>query len=460
MNPPSSPRWLAAALTALALAAPPAAMATNYCVGDAACVSGGGIDKGTGAAGLTAALTAAAAHANAGGPDRVIVGAGTYSRTAGNAAAFRADTGDALTLQGAGATATVLSRETFNNGAVLAAGPATTVADLGIVIPGGTGMLGLGLGGSAENVAVTVAPGGATSASGVALQAGATFGHGTLTVPGGTGAAMTAGGTLTDSTVSGLYGVQASGVATVRRARFVHATTGISAYGATLTVEDTLFDLGGVASTALYAEANVNGNAVTTLCHLTIVHGVSNAVGVELQSYDGMSSTGTLRDSAINGVGRPFELGAGDPGSVTSLATSFSSFPDDELLRWGTNGAAVPAPPANTNRLSGTPGFVDGAAGDWRLRFDSALVDAGTPGVLGAAESATDAAGLPRRVAGRRDAGAFEYQRRAPVVTAAADATTAAIGAVVAFTGSGADPDPGEVVAGYQWTFDDGASAG
>jgi hypothetical protein len=32
------------------------------------------------------------------------------------------------------------------------------------------------------------------------------------------------------------------------------------------------------------------------------------------------------------------------------------------------------------------------------------------------------------------------------------------MGAAVTFTGSATDPDPGEVVAGYQWTFDDGAT--
>jgi PKD domain len=60
---------------------------------------------------------------------------------------------------------------------------------------------------------------------------------------------------------------------------------------------------------------------------------------------------------------------------------------------------------------------------------------------------------------GRRDIGAFEYQRQPPVASITQSATTAAIGQAVKFDGSASsDPDPGETVT-YAWSFDDGATA-
>jgi PKD repeat protein len=449
---------LAAALTAIALAAPAAAQATDYCVANPACVSGGGVDSGPGGTGLKAALDAAAAHANVGGPDRVLVGAGTYSRTGGNAPAFAANAGDALTLQGAGSGATVITREVFDSSTVLIAGAATTVRDLAITVPGGSGIVGLRLNGSADNVAVGVAAGGAALSTGVTITSGATFAHGTLTMPGGTGAEMQAASTLADSSVSGLYGVQASaGVVNVRGSRIKATSYGIIAYYAALKIDDTLLDLGGSSTTGIYSVSNVNGNASATLRHVTIVHGAAGTA-LALQANNGTTSTGTMRDSIISDVGHPIALGADQAGAVASLATSASSYPSAGILRAGSNGAATPAVPAASTPLSTAPGFVDAAGGDWRLRHDSPLVDAGTPGALAAGEPLTDADGLPRLVGGRRDAGAFEYQHRAPTATATASAPSTLTGVPITFSGSATDPDAGDGVPGYQWTFDDGAN--
>ena len=345
-----------------------------------------------------------------------------------------------------------------NSGAVMAAGALTTVRDLAIVVPGGTGMDGLRLSGTAENVAITPAAG-AVSPTGVVVADGASFAHGALAMPGGTGASLQGGSTLADSRVSGLYAIQASGSPVmVRRSRLAGSSYGILAYYAALTVEDTIVDLGGSSGTGIMSAANVNGSATAALRHVTIVHGAPGAVAVSIDASSGKASTATLRDSVIAGVGHAISLTAAGAGSVASLTTSFSSYETAGVLRSGSGGAATPALQPASNPLSTTPGFVDAAAGDWRLRHDSPLVDAATPGALAAGESVTDADGLPRVIGGRRDAGAFEYQRRAPVVTATAGATSTVAGEAVAFTGSATDPDPGEAIAGYQWTFDDGTA--
>jgi hypothetical protein len=450
---------LAATLTTVALAAPAGAMATDYCVGDAACVSGGGVNAGTGGTGLKGALDAAAAHANVGGPDRVLVGAGTYSRTGGNAPAFAANTGDALILRGAGPTATTITREVFDSSTVLVAGAVTTVRDLAITVPGGNGMGGLRLNGTAENVSIGLAAGGGTSATGVTITNGASFAHGTLAVPGGTGAEMQAGSTLTDSQVSGLYGIQASGgVVAVRGSRVKGSSYGILGYYAALKVEDTLVDLGGQSATGIMSAANGNGNATATLAHVTFVHGAPTAAALVIQANSSSISTATMRDSIISDVGHPISLAADQAGSVASLTTSSSSYPSAGIVRTGSNGAATPAVPAASSPLSTTPGFVDAPGGDWRLRHDSPLVDAGTTGALAPGEPSTDADGLPRLVGGRRDAGAFEYQRRAPTVTAAASAANTVTGVPIAFSGAATDPDAGDGIPHAQWTFDDGAT--
>ena len=106
--------------------------------------------------------------------------------------------------------------------------------------------------------------------------------------------------------------------------------------------------------------------------------------------------------------------------------------------------------------------FVDAAGGDYRLRFDSPLIDVGAPG---APTTSTDLAGFSRLVDGdgvpgaRRDIGAYEYQAQSPLA-AIAGPTTAQTAEQVTFSGEeSSDADPGEPIAAYAWTVD-GAQAG
>jgi PKD repeat protein len=108
----------------------------------------------------------------------------------------------------------------------------------------------------------------------------------------------------------------------------------------------------------------------------------------------------------------------------------------------------------------GGPDFRDFDGGDYRLLWNSPLIDFGdTQGSLTAADA--DLAGAKRLVDGngddiaKPDLGAYEYQRLPPEVTIQADKTTVARGEEVTFNGSADDPE-GEAVI-LLWDFGDGA---
>ena len=110
------------------------------------------------------------------------------------------------------------------------------------------------------------------------------------------------------------------------------------------------------------------------------------------------------------------------------------------------------------------PRLID-VRGDMRPAFDSPLVDRGVPGGLLSTESQFDLALQGRLVDGngdgtaRRDMGAFEYQRAAPEVTAAAAPATAGQGQAITFNATATDSDPQEMPGAITWVFDDGATA-
>ncbi|MBI5311438.1 MAG: PKD domain-containing protein [Actinobacteria bacterium] len=108
------------------------------------------------------------------------------------------------------------------------------------------------------------------------------------------------------------------------------------------------------------------------------------------------------------------------------------------------------------------PGFRDSAAGDYRLKPSSPLVDSGMVGeAIGSGER--DLSGATRVVDGDGngsvtvDLGAFEYQRSAPTVAASASSLPSRPGQPISFIATGSDTD-GEILT-FAWSFDDGASA-
>jgi hypothetical protein len=183
------------------------------------------------------------------------------------------------------------------------------------------------------------------------------------------------------------------------------------------------------------------GGATLSASNVTLIGSGGPDAGALVQQGNPGTASLSVSSSVVRGFTNSFR--AAQSGGGTALATvTWSSWDTPSLETGGGNvdeGAGNLAPGL-------APGFVDAASGDYRLRFDSPLVDAGAAGAGGG----PDLNGAPRLVDGappftgpRRDIGAFEYQRATPDAVASGPAT-GRVGESLPFTAqSSSDPDPG-----------------
>ena len=435
-----------------ALAVPSLAAGTVYCVNEPACVSAGGTNEGTDAKAIQSALEAAEAHKNVGGPDKVLIGPGTYNRAEGFSYA-----GEAVVIKGAGAGATTLTRGGPEATDVVAvttvSGSEPSLSDVRIVLPAVKDMTGLGLnGGIAEGVTIE-SPIGAPVAGDLDIEGNSVFSHGTIDALNGTGVEQRGGEVLYTTIFGSAFGVQASTQATLKGDRISGGTPLVSYFSKPLVIEDSVIDMRGAGNVGAEINANTNGSTLVFLRHIAIVHGGQTGLVVGGQENN---ATVVLENSIISEVEIPISVYAEGSGTTASLSADYSSFDMLTSLKKAKPGATSSL--VAENALSTLPSFVSPLTGDFHLAPGSPLIDAGTPGALGLGELSTDLAGNPRIVHGRRDVGPYEYQWRAPVVSASASTSAAVAGQAVTFSGSASAPEPGDAIAGYQWSFDDGAT--
>ena len=307
----------------------------------------------------------------------------------------------------------------------------------------------------------------ATAATGVELAGSATLSdstvdtggygefrslYGARSVPGGSGTP-----TLEDTHFSNNYiGVEATTAVTLRRLRMDGNDRGVSAYnGGAITLTDSLIAMPSGASIGLITSDNNNiASSVASISADRVT--IAGAGGGSRGVWAWATSTGdthsiTLKNSTVSGASAPLRCDAPSAGAA-SLTAPDSNYPNGGVQ----NNGCTTAPPA-TPPVAGDPGFVDAAGGDYRLRGDSPLVDAGDNSTLA---GATDLDGETRPVDGDEsgsatvDLGAYEYLRQAPGVSAAAAPVTAVTGQTVTFSATGTDAD-GEPLT-YSWSFSDG----
>jgi len=440
------------------LAVPAVASAEDFCVGAPAGCTGTPVPAPL----LKYALTVAETN---GTDDRFLFAPGVFASDK-----FSYQSGERLQLIGAGAGKTIMRGNV--DGSVLELGGNHDTSVSGLTLePIGAATGGLTMQGTSARGVAVAAKGASSLTAGVQLVGDATFADGSVDLGGLDRYAvlvLSGAAIVTDSTLNAPAGV---GFLTAGTETTLSRTTLDAQYGAIaatghLTVSDTLVDLRGHAAPAIgvYATPNSGGNGPTTATvdaeRLTIVGstpGTSNTVGLYAAADGAGKSAGIhARDSVMSGIGVPVGRLA-ENGATANLTTDRSAYPFPIVSLDSGPGTTV-----EHDRLKVSPGFVDGAGGDFHLAAGSPLIDAGTAGTLPA--GATDRDGRPRASDGDGDCthvsdiGAFEYQGTHVRAVASAAAATAGVGQPVAFSATGSCiGGPGTPTIG--WNFDDGAAA-
>ncbi|MDW5598581.1 choice-of-anchor Q domain-containing protein [Conexibacter stalactiti] len=385
------------------------ASAHDYCVAKPRCAG-----TVVAAAQLQTQLTAAETNGEA---DRFFLGSAVFAR-----GPYSYVSSEPVELHGTkgSTTVTTFQAAVVDRTVLTLIGPAVSLDGVRIELAL-SGNSGLNLsGGAARDVSIKQMLG-TSVGSGAVLSDGATLADSTVDVltDGAPAVGLSRGSaTIASSRIFGSYGaltVPGADTLTVARSTLT-ASVGAFAYGGTIKLSDTVVDGRGVRlSAAFFALAQSGFTPTIEATRTTVVGGdatSTNAIGA-YAAGNGGTATVTVRDSAMTGVGVP-ALRVADPGALAMTEL-------DRVAHADPIGSADRGPGSSQerNRLPAPTGFADPSDSDFRLLPGSSLIDAGDPAFTAAAD-ATDRDGAPRLRDGdgdctaRLDVGAYEYQPAGP----------------------------------------------
>jgi plastocyanin len=430
----------------VAVLAPSAAAADTFCVADTSCP----VDHRYSTIG--AAVSAAGGN-GANTVDTVRVGAGTYHE------AVTALSSNPIQLIGAGRSQTIIDGTGATSQVLVELrSPQSVASNLGVHMRANTDT-GFHVIGATVRASVVQGDAAAADTIGFDGENGATFESDQATSAASSGRGFHTSGTGTatikDSSATADQPFFLEGSTTAQRIAATGLSSGIAVKNASATVDDALVvvDHDDGAGVLVFTSGDV-ASAQLRL-HGATVH-MSGTSTFALASSSGDANSATLHaDNVIVDGGSIALAELGLIGSGPShVDATYSDFDPDLTSPSGIG--------TGTGNVNVDPRLVDAPHGDFRLRADSPVIDAGSS-PLGNNESTTDKLGNPRVVDGDgdalaiRDMGAFEFQPTAPIASASADRATASVGDTVTFTGSSTDADAGDTAA-YTWSCDDGAT--
>ncbi|MBJ7353217.1 MAG: PKD domain-containing protein [Thermoleophilaceae bacterium] len=477
-------RLLLLALTLAAFAIlPSAASAANFCVGSVpTCLGSPEPNFSADATGITNAVAAANALS---GEDTIFLAAGTYNLATPLNPTFAALQDVHIVGAGAGLTTFIGS---VASAALLTLNFTTTGSDASGFTVNFTGTPSSGTGvqvfkGGLTDFAVAQPGGLASGFHALALDSGASAKRGSISLTSGSGVGIhlnssgasgdDGAGTASEITMTGpgggssgiLIDTNTAGVKSFDRMRITRFGRGVEVTTGSFKLTNSAIEMGSQnAAQGLDAYNGIsNSDIFADVSRVTIVGTgpFQTALAIGAGAAGNQSFTGGFFDMVLYAAGETSNALICQGGTSVSLTATVNSYAakgaDLDLSGCSTT-------ENNKTDLSATdPGFRDLAAGDFRLKPDSPLIDRGFAGEI-ISPSELDMIGRTRVVDGDGngsavvDLGAFEYQRTPPTLSVAASPQPAETLFPVEFTAVTADAD-GESST-VVWSFDDGERGG